>query len=201
MGIILKDSVIGNLDKIGDAADRISAVFKGPLATAIVFVARTVEALINQMGAMFRSMGHLSTISPKDLLTKQGRASMFEAMKASNQAFNDASPIKAFNDIFFPKEERKDDPLPKQERDVKALMKVEEEKKVKTALDPMRVNPDSAAKIGGFIGGAAGGVNIRDILGRQQLTAQQQIARNTDRTAAAINRLLQRSGEKAWGER
>ena len=73
--------------------------------------------------------------------------------------------------------------------------------KTKTGSSPLNINPDAAAKMGMFIGGnGPGGSSVNDILGKQQLNAQQEIVKRINASIVVLNRIAAK-GAGNWGER
>lgn len=180
LGFILEDSVVSNLDKIGDAVSKVTAMFRVPLASAILFVANAITGITNMLGAQARMMGHISAAATSNPLTKSGRNQIREALKLASAEASNANPFKAFGDAFKDSEEeqKKDASRTRTQRPGWIDPEIKEEKEEKKAKTPFSMSADASTRIGGFIGGTNPGI-IADILGRQQLAAQQQIARNT----------------------
>lgn len=177
LGLILEDKIVSNLDKIGDAVTKVSAMFRGPLASAIVFIANALTGITNMIAAQARMLGHITVAATSNPLTKGGRTQIREALKLAAVEASNANPFKAFADAFKDSEEEKKGGTTRTQRPGwrEGELKEAKEKEAKT---PFSMSSDSATKIGGFIGGTNPGI-IADLLGRQQLATQQKIERNT----------------------
>lgn len=182
LNAILSDGTVKELANIANEVVKIIAQFRGPLAQAVMFVARAISVMVNQIAAQSKAVGHMFMAVTSNPLTKGGRNQMRESLKLAFDEAMNGSRAKAWTDLFSSPSATASSATKERAKKSGFIPEEEKEKKeAKTRIESSKfeMTADGPTKIGGFIGGTAPGLISSLLLGRQQLSEQQKIARNT----------------------
>lgn len=192
LNLIMGRGTTSTLDSVGDKLGTVGAGLRKIGADILVLVVKpftTLYTAIMQIPAAFELLGGNINLATTKLEKALGMAGADARIKEAQDRIkfakgeldrlsNEHADIYDFNK---PKKGGVAIQSPEEEKAIEKVLKEKAESEASfsgPAGSPFGMSADSATKIGGFIGGTNPGI-IADILGRQQLAAQQQIARNT----------------------